>query len=344
MSRAAPRERNESRMTPILPSNSTPGRCASPSGPTSAAPSPASGIARRRSCAPPSRRRSRARARRRCSRCCRTRTGSATGASAGRAATTPPVTTSRTSPHSLHGVGWQRPWRIVSSSAIELVLGLEHAGDADWPFAVRGAPVLHPGAGVVLGATAVHQHRRGRAAGGPGLSSLLRQAGAQPAARRGRGPLGDRRHQAADPQGRAAGHRRRPRPSRLRPLLRRLARPGADPRRALLPAAGRRSCPISSSTRRRSATTSASSRSATSTTRSTWPSRRRTAWWRWRRGRRSRRRCGSTSPSSRARSGPRRGKRRVSPIAITVNASSASPRWRRAPPRGRAAARRAPRR
>jgi len=39
------------------------------------------------------------------------------------------------SPHSLHGIGWQRPWRIVSSSAIELVLGLEHAGDADWPFA-----------------------------------------------------------------------------------------------------------------------------------------------------------------------------------------------------------------
>ena len=39
------------------------------------------------------------------------------------------------SPHSLHGLGWQRPWRIVSSSAIELVLGLEHDGDADWPFA-----------------------------------------------------------------------------------------------------------------------------------------------------------------------------------------------------------------
>jgi aldose 1-epimerase len=39
------------------------------------------------------------------------------------------------SPHSLHGIGWQRPWRIVSSSAIELVLGLDHPGDADWPFA-----------------------------------------------------------------------------------------------------------------------------------------------------------------------------------------------------------------
>jgi len=39
------------------------------------------------------------------------------------------------SPHSLHGIGWQRPWRIVSSSALEVVLELVHVGDADWPFA-----------------------------------------------------------------------------------------------------------------------------------------------------------------------------------------------------------------
>ncbi|HEY2188412.1 MAG TPA: aldose 1-epimerase [Caldimonas sp.] len=39
------------------------------------------------------------------------------------------------SPHSLHGVGWQRPWRIVSSSALEVVLELRHQADADWPFA-----------------------------------------------------------------------------------------------------------------------------------------------------------------------------------------------------------------
>ena len=39
------------------------------------------------------------------------------------------------SPHSLHGLGWQRPWDIVSSSALEVVLELRHAGDADWPFA-----------------------------------------------------------------------------------------------------------------------------------------------------------------------------------------------------------------
>lgn len=39
------------------------------------------------------------------------------------------------SPHSLHGIGWQRPWQIVSSSAVEVVMRLQHAGDADWPFA-----------------------------------------------------------------------------------------------------------------------------------------------------------------------------------------------------------------
>ena len=39
------------------------------------------------------------------------------------------------SPHSLHGVGWLRPWTIVSSSVLEVVLELKHGGDADWPFA-----------------------------------------------------------------------------------------------------------------------------------------------------------------------------------------------------------------
>jgi len=46
------------------------------------------------------------------------------------------------SPHSLHGVGWQRPWRIVSSSALELVLALQHEGDGDWPFAFSARQYL----------------------------------------------------------------------------------------------------------------------------------------------------------------------------------------------------------
>jgi aldose 1-epimerase len=39
------------------------------------------------------------------------------------------------SPHSLHGVGWQRAWRIESSSAVEVVMALDHGPDEDWPFA-----------------------------------------------------------------------------------------------------------------------------------------------------------------------------------------------------------------
>jgi aldose 1-epimerase len=39
------------------------------------------------------------------------------------------------SPHSLHGIGWQRPWWLVSSSALEVVLELAHVADDDWPFA-----------------------------------------------------------------------------------------------------------------------------------------------------------------------------------------------------------------
>ncbi|MDQ6680448.1 MAG: aldose 1-epimerase [Pseudomonadota bacterium] len=39
------------------------------------------------------------------------------------------------SAHSLHGVGWMRPWQIVSSSAVDVVLRHRHEADADWPFA-----------------------------------------------------------------------------------------------------------------------------------------------------------------------------------------------------------------
>jgi aldose 1-epimerase len=42
-------------------------------------------------------------------------------------------------PHSVHGMGWQRPWEMVSSSALEVVLTLRHAGDADWPFAFEAS-------------------------------------------------------------------------------------------------------------------------------------------------------------------------------------------------------------
>jgi aldose 1-epimerase len=42
-------------------------------------------------------------------------------------------------PHSVHGVGWQRPWEIVSSSVLEVVMRYRHEGDADWPFAFEAS-------------------------------------------------------------------------------------------------------------------------------------------------------------------------------------------------------------
>ncbi|MDE2082122.1 MAG: aldose 1-epimerase [Burkholderiales bacterium] len=50
------------------------------------------------------------------------------------------------SPHSLHGVAWQRPWEVVSSSPTQAELQLHHGGDADWPFAfdLRQRLVLGP--------------------------------------------------------------------------------------------------------------------------------------------------------------------------------------------------------
>ena len=50
------------------------------------------------------------------------------------------------SPHSMHGVAWARAWQVLSVSATEAELQLEHAGDADWPFAftLRQRLVLTP--------------------------------------------------------------------------------------------------------------------------------------------------------------------------------------------------------
>lgn len=38
-------------------------------------------------------------------------------------------------PHSLHGIGWRRPWNVLAADTEHVLLRLHHAGDADWPFA-----------------------------------------------------------------------------------------------------------------------------------------------------------------------------------------------------------------
>src|SRR5262245_55035381 len=38
-------------------------------------------------------------------------------------------------PHSLHGVGWMRPWHVTQQADDRVTLALTHPSDADWPFA-----------------------------------------------------------------------------------------------------------------------------------------------------------------------------------------------------------------
>ena len=37
-------------------------------------------------------------------------------------------------PHAIHGVGWERPWRVLESSDTFALLSFEHRADASWPF------------------------------------------------------------------------------------------------------------------------------------------------------------------------------------------------------------------
>ena len=39
------------------------------------------------------------------------------------------------SPHSVHGVAWQRPWQVLRADAASAELQYRHEPDADWPFA-----------------------------------------------------------------------------------------------------------------------------------------------------------------------------------------------------------------
>jgi aldose 1-epimerase len=50
------------------------------------------------------------------------------------------------SPHSVHGVAWQRPWTVAAQDANSAELLLQHPGDAHWPFAfeLRQRFVLTP--------------------------------------------------------------------------------------------------------------------------------------------------------------------------------------------------------
>lgn len=46
------------------------------------------------------------------------------------------------SPHSVHGIGWQRAWTVESARGDDAVLVLQHGGDADWPFAFEARQAI----------------------------------------------------------------------------------------------------------------------------------------------------------------------------------------------------------
>ncbi|MDB5964312.1 MAG: hypothetical protein JWQ72_812, partial [Polaromonas sp.] len=46
----------------------------------------------------------------------------------------PPNHPEEDSPHPLHGIGWQRPWRVLSATAADAVLALEVAATPAWPW------------------------------------------------------------------------------------------------------------------------------------------------------------------------------------------------------------------
>jgi aldose 1-epimerase len=56
------------------------------------------------------------------------------------------------SPHSVHGVAWQRPWQVLRAEGHHAELELRHAGDEHWPFAFTARQRL------VLGASALTLH------------------------------------------------------------------------------------------------------------------------------------------------------------------------------------------
>lgn len=62
-------------------------------------------------------------------------------------------------PHAIHGVAWQRPWRVTHSDASSAVLTYQHQPDASWPFAfdcTQSMRLTGSGLGVELSITNCH--------------------------------------------------------------------------------------------------------------------------------------------------------------------------------------------
>ena len=47
--------------------------------------------------------------------------------------------------HSIHGIGWLRPWDVLESSADMAMVSLDHSADSGWPFAFSASQVFRLG-------------------------------------------------------------------------------------------------------------------------------------------------------------------------------------------------------
>lgn len=50
-------------------------------------------------------------------------------------------------PHSIHGVGWQRPWQVLEASETFALMSFEHRPDVGWPFAFDCSQAFRLGPG-----------------------------------------------------------------------------------------------------------------------------------------------------------------------------------------------------
>jgi aldose 1-epimerase len=129
------------------------------------------------------------------------------------------------SPHSVHGVGWMKPWEVGNHTAIDVELKLEHAGDAHWPFAFEAVQHFSLTPQSLVAQMIITNTADIAQPVGLGWHPYFPKR----AAHRVERPLGFRRRAPARAPRLAAGHRCRRVASRLRQRIRRLERPGAHP-------------------------------------------------------------------------------------------------------------------
>ena len=80
------------------------------------------------------------------------------------------------SPHTIHGIGWQRPWTLEAAGPDRATLSLLHPGDPAWPFAFQAAITYAETPDAVSVDLSVTNRAPGPAPAGLGLHPYLPKA------------------------------------------------------------------------------------------------------------------------------------------------------------------------